>query len=238
LINYWSKLNQLLFSQACMLCAAGNGQTLGLCKACLDSLLWHKTAHCPQCALPSMSSLLCGHCLKSPPAFDATYAMFRYEYPLDSMLQRYKYNHLLNMAETFGELMAQSMVPASHPDNLRVAPDIIIPMPLHPRRLQERGFNQAVEIARIIGKKLKLEVDSQSCRKIKLSAPQVSLPLKERVKNMRGAFDCQTRLDGLHIALVDDVMTTGASLSALASTVKKAGASHVECWLVARTLPY
>jgi predicted amidophosphoribosyltransferase len=110
-------------------------------------------------------------------------------------------------------------------------------MPLHPRRLQERGFNQAVEIARIVGKKLKLEVDSQSCSRIKLSPPQVSLPLKERVRNMRGAFACNSSLDGLRIALLDDVMTTGASLNELAATVKKAGAVHVECWLVARTLP-
>ncbi len=219
-----------------MLCTASNGQAFGLCEACLNSLPWHKAAHCPQCALPSMDGLPCGHCLQAPPAFDATYAMFRYEYPLNSMLQRYKYNHLLNMAETFGELMAQSLAPTSA--NMRAAPDILIPMPLHRSRLQERGFNQAVEIARVVGKKLKLEVDSKSCSRIKHSPPQVSLPMKERVKNMRGAFDCQTRLDGLHIALVDDVMTAGASLNALATTVKKAGASHVECWLVARTLPY
>lgn len=154
------------------------------------------------------------------------------------MLQRYKYNHLMNMAETFGRLMAQSIAHASNPESLHALPDIIIPMPLHPRRLRERGFNQAVEIARVIGKKLKLEVDVRSCSRIKFSPPQVSLPLKERVKNMRDAFDCRTGLDGLRIALLDDVMTTGASLNALANTVKKAGASHVECWLVARTLPY
>jgi ComF family protein len=227
LINYWSKINHWLFSQSCMLCAAADGDSLGVCEACLNDLPWHKTPHCPQCALPSIDSLICGHCLRSPPAFDATHAVFRYDYPLDGMLQRYKYNHLLNMAETFGELMAQSMAPASHPRNLRAVPDIIIPMPLHPRRLQERGFNQAVEIARIVGKKLKLEVDSQSCSRIKLSPPQVSLPLKERVRNMRGAFACKSNLDGLRVALLDDVMTTGASLNELAATVKKAGAVHV-----------
>jgi ComF family protein len=150
------------------------------------------------------------------------------------MLQRYKYNHLLNMAETFGDLLAESIASTSSGS----LPDIIIPMPLHPKRLQERGFNQAVEVARVVGKKLKLDVNSQACSRIKFSPPQVSLPLKNRVKNMRGAFDCKTRLDGLRVALVDDVMTTGASLNALATTVKKAGASHVECWLVARTLPY
>jgi len=150
------------------------------------------------------------------------------------MLQRYKYNHLLNMAETFGTLLGESVTSTAS----AILPDIIIPMPLHPTRLQERGFNQAVELARVIGKNLKLEVNSHACARIKFSPPQVSLPLKERVKNMRGAFDCKIRLDGLRIALIDDVMTTGASLNALAATVKKAGASHVECWLVARTLPY
>ena len=216
-----------------MLCSAPEGGSLGICRDCSQDLPWHTAEYCPQCALASPVNQICGHCLKSPPAFDAAHALFRYEYPLDAMLQRYKYKHLLTMAKTFGELMARRINAAAGP----ACPDIILPMPLHPQRLQERGFNQAVEIGRVLAKRLQLELDIQSCARIKLAPPQVSLPLKARVKNMRGAFACRQNLDGLRIALIDDVMTTGASLNALAKTAKDAGAAHIECWVVARTLP-
>ena len=115
-----------------MLCSAPQGGSLALCAGCLQDLPWYSAGRCPQCALASVENQLCGHCLKSPPTFDYTQALFRYEYPLDAMLQRYKYNHLLALAETFGALMADSISPSSHPD-------IIIPMPLHSQRLAERG---------------------------------------------------------------------------------------------------
>ncbi|WP_320408780.1 phosphoribosyltransferase family protein [Candidatus Methylopumilus turicensis] len=143
-------------------------------------------------------------------------------------MQQYKYQQQLFLAETFANLMLQKL----KPHNI----DLIIPMPLHPNRLQERGFNQSLEIARIIGKRSNIVVNSQAVARIKHSPPQASLPLKERARNMKGAFICHEDLSGLRIALVDDVMTTGASLNALAKAVKAKGAAHVECWLIARTL--
>jgi ComF family protein len=115
--------------------------------------------------------------------------------------------------------------------------DLIMPMPMHQQRLQERGFNQALEIARVIANNTGISLDYSSCQRTKLTPPQASLPLKERIKNIRGVFSCTQNLQGLHIALVDDVMTTGASLNELAKTLKQAGAAHVECWVIARTLP-
>lgn len=211
-----------------MLCAASNGGQLGVCDYCLKDLPWHNAAHCPQCALPAHDNQYCGHCLNAPPDFDATQALFRYEYPFDAMLQHFKYNQRLTMANTFGVLLA---------DSISSRPDVIIPMPLHPQRLQERGFNQSLEIGRVLAKRLNVRLDLQSCVRIKHAPPQASLPLKQRVKNMRGAFRCENGLDGMRVALLDDVMTTGASLNALASAVKKAGAAHVECWILGRTLP-
>jgi ComF family protein len=134
------------------------------------------------------------------------------------------------MADTFGALLANAIQSTTRPD-------VIVPMPLHPQRLQQRGFNQSVEVGRVLAKQLNIKLDTQSCIRTKLAPPQASLPLKQRAKNMRGAFRCDNRLDGLRIALLDDVMTTGASLNALASAVKKAGAAHIECWVLARTLP-
>ncbi|WP_225907016.1 ComF family protein [Methyloradius palustris] len=229
-MDRWLKFNQLIFPQACMLCATSDGGELAICGDCLADLPRHITDQCPQCALPAYQNQLCGHCIASPPAFDVTHALFRYEFPVDAMLQRYKYQHLLNMAQTFAQMIITDLPNAN-------LPDLIIPMPLHPLRLKERGFNQSLEIARIVGKSLNIKVDTQACSRIKSSPPQASLPLKERVKNMQGAFTFNTQLDGLNIALIDDVMTTGASLNSLAKTVKKAGAINVECWVVARTLP-
>lgn len=203
---------------------------MGICLPCQQDLPWHIQAHCPQCALASSDNQICGHCLRAPPAFDRTLALFRYQYPLDAMLQRYKYGHLLSMADTFAGLLL-SKLPVTN------LPDVVIPMPLHPQRLKERGFNQALEIARIVAKMLSMKLDAQACIRTKLTPPQVSLPLKQRVKNMRGAFDCTAQLHGLRVAVLDDVMTTGASLNALATSVKAAGASEVECWVIARTLP-
>lgn len=108
---------------------------------------------------------------------------------------------------------------------------------MHSTRLKQRGFNQALEIARRISKGTQTRLDYTSCQRTKLTPPQASLPLKERIKNIRGVFECRQNLQNLNIAVVDDVMTTGASLNELAKTLKQAGAAHVECWVVARTLP-
>lgn len=145
-------------------------------------------------------------------------------------MQKYKYGNALVMANLFGKLVSAGRAPYS-------LPDLIIPMPLHPQRLQERGFNQAVEIARVVAKELGLPLDIHACKRVKFSAPQVTLPLKQRVQNMRNAFVCDRPLEGLKIALLDDVMTTGASLNALAAAVRKAGAASIECWVLARTQP-
>jgi ComF family protein len=115
--------------------------------------------------------------------------------------------------------------------------DLMIPMPMHSTRLKERGFNQALELARIISKSMQIKLDYTTYKRVKLTPPQASLPLKERIKNIYNVFSCQQNLLGLNIAIVDDVMTTGASLNELAKTLKKAGAAHVECWVIARTLP-
>jgi len=110
-----------------------------------------------------------------------------------------------------------------------------MPMPLHPQRLQARGFNQSLEIAKVIAKQRDIKLDSTSCSRIKNTPPQASLAPKERIKNMKGAFDCKGTFNGMHIALIDDVMTTGASLNELAKTLKQAGANKISCYVIART---
>jgi len=222
-----------LFKQRCLLCVANDGGELGICDGCNSDLPWHSKPHCPQCGLDS-NGLLCGSCINSPPAFDATFSLFTYDFPLDSMMQRYKYGNMLNLGYIFGQMLGKKT-------NLADV-DLIIPMPMHPMRLKERGFNQSLEIAKIITKSHPEKLDFTSALRQKHTPPQASLPLKERVKNIKGAFkinvDSVDNFKNKRIAIVDDVMTTGASLNELAKTLKKVGAEHVECWVIARTMPH
>lgn len=141
---------------------------------------------------------------------------------------------MLHLAGTFATLFSQKLAAKNNTGDI----DLIIPMPLHPQRLKERSFNQSLEIAKLLAKQHHTPLDYSSCIRTKYTPPQASLPLKERTKNIKGVFDVNAELSNKRIAIVDDVMTTGASLNELAKTLKKAGATHVECWVVARTLPH
>ena len=246
LLNKWLKnsqmsnlthLTKLIFKQNCITCAQHieniSPNIHAVCRECLNDLPWQPDSSCPQCGLAS-SGMVCGSCINSPPDFDATRAVFLYAYPIDAMMLRYKYGSMLNLGNTFGEFLTEKVNVEDCLKNI----DLIIPMPMHPQRLKERGFNQALEIAKVLTKNCKEKLNYKSVERQTLTPPQASLPLKERVKNIKGAFKVNADLGGKRIAIVDDVMTTGASLNELAKTLKKAGASHVECWVVARTLPH
>lgn len=238
-INHLSKIGdfwQSLFKQNCLLCDGYLNTTeensVAICSACLGDMPWQTNTACSQCGLASDGNI-CGSCLANPPAFDATHAVFLYHYPIDAMMVRYKYGNMLRLSNTFGQLLTQQLAPKGLMDHI----DLVIPMPMHPKRIQERGFNQAHEIAKVMIKNSATTLDFKSATRIKLTPPQASLPLKARVNNIKGAFSVSANLAGKRIAIVDDVMTSGASLNELAKTLKKAGAEHVECWVIARTLP-
>jgi ComF family protein len=180
--------------------------------------------------LPTPDGQRCGACLKRPPAFDATRAACDYAFPVDRLIQALKYDSRLALAALLGELLAAAA--QSMP-----APDRLVAMPLHPARIRARGFNPSREIARVVADALAIPLDADSCRRVRDTPPQVALAYAARRRNVRGAFACNARLDGEHVALIDDVMTTGTSLDELAATLKAAGACSVSCWIVARTLP-
>lgn len=219
---------QSWLSQPCLLCGA---RSVGgpLCPACLEDLPLLPAACCPRCALPTPDGALCGGCLKQPPAFVQARAVYLYDHPADILVQALKYRGQLALAAFLAEHMARRV--AAHP-----LPDLIIPMPLHARRLRERGFNQAAEIGRRLAGQLGVPCRPDACRRVRDTPPQVALPLRARKRNMRKAFACGADLRGLRVALLDDVMTSGASLDELAGTVLAAGASEVESWVVARAV--
>lgn len=217
----------VLLPQDCFLCAAPSGDSL-LCPACAASLPYLTAERCPVCALPTPGANLCGACLKQAPHFDATQALFRYEFPLDRLVQSLKYAHRLASAGFLGQALAQL------PTLFR--PDLILPVPLAPARLAERGFNQALEIARPLARALGAPLEIGHAHRRRDTAPQASLPWKERKQNIRHAFECEIDLAGKSVLVVDDVMTTGATLDELARTLKAHGAARVENRVLARAL--
>lgn len=201
------------------------------CAACDRALPYLEAAHCPSCALPTPTGEVCGRCLQHPPLFTRTAAVFGYAFPLDKLIQAMKYGEQLVLAHAFAQKLAHRI----DKNNL---PDCVIPMPLHPAKLRERGFNQSQLLAAKVARELDIELLQHACRRVRNTPPQSALPWKERKKNMRDAFCCDADLTGKRVALVDDVLTTGASLNALAEAVRKRGAIEISAWVVARTLPH
>jgi ComF family protein len=217
-----------LLTQDCLLCGAVSGAAI-VCSACVGDLPRLPAQHCPQCALPTPTGERCGRCLAKPPHYDATLAAFLYDFPVDKLVQSFKYAHRLALGAYFGQQLAALSKACSV--------DFLMPLPLHPQRLRERGFNQALELARPLAAAHGWAIDTQHCSRIRHTPAQAQLPWRERAKNIRGAFDCSVDLSGKKIALVDDVMTTGASLNECARTLKLHGAAQVTVIVLARALP-
>ena len=219
------KLASLLFGGSCFLCR-GTARRL-LCAACESDLPRLAMPLCPRCALPSPGALVCGRCLSESPAYDATLAALAYDFPADALVHALKFRGELALAPLLAGLLADKLGAE------RV--DCVVPVPLSARRLRERGYNQAAEIARHLRRN---GLELALCERTRDSPPQIELPYAERQRNVRGAFRCTRALIGARVAVVDDVMTTGATLHEIARTLKGAGATHVVNWVVARTLAH
>jgi ComF family protein len=187
----------------------------------------------PRCAAHASAGQLCGACLAEAPAFDETVAAFGYAFPLDRLLQSYKFNENLSLTAMFSAALLAA-VRQHHTQPESTLPDRVIALPLARKRLAERGFNQSALLAELVAKELGIGYAPYGLLKVRDTPPQAGLDRAARLKNVRGAFDCGESLAGLRIALVDDVMTTGATLSEAAKLLKKAGASFVSAWVVAR----
>ena len=225
-LNIGRKIGASLLAQDCLLCQAASGEQL-LCQACARELPWAASA-CPRCALAGAGNVECGACLSARPHYDASRAAFVYTYPVDVLIQSLKYGGQLALAGLFARQMHRDIGRA-------LGVDLILPLPLHPLRLAERGFNQAAEIAKVLSRLTGIAMDARLGLRVRNTAAQAALPWHERAANMRGAFACDGELAGLRIAAVDDVMTTGATLDEFARTLKRSGAARVENWVVART---
>lgn len=227
--NYLAPLTRLIAPAQCRFCGSASvSDEEDLCAACRAGLPWNAPA-CPGCALPSALPVLCAECQRRPRAFDTAWTAFVHAAPVRSAVVSLKYRARFDQSRLLGRLMADAL--ARRPDPL---PQLLLPVPLHRWRLMRRGYNQALELARAISKRLDIEVDASAAKRTRATPSQVKQTAAQRRRNLRGVFRMDRDLDGIHVALLDDVMTTGATLEELARAARAAGAARIEAWAVTR----
>jgi ComF family protein len=203
--------------------------------ACETELPW-LGEHCQTCALPlPAAGLTCGQCLKQPPAFERVVAPWTYNFPIDSLITRFKHSAQWPLGHLLGELLAQSLQHRFDDDLPR--PDALVPVPMAARRLRQRGFNQAAMLARWLSERLDVPSDERLLSRTQDTNAQQDLSAAARKKNLQHAFALapDVSVKNRHLALVDDVLTTGATAQALACLLMDAGATRVDVYCLART---
>lgn len=223
------RLLRVLLPPRCLLCAAIGVDGRDLCAGCRADLPINRCC-CPRCALPLDIAAICGRCLKREPHFDVAWVPFVYGHPLDLLETRFKFGADL----AAGRVLADSMLERAMLDRPAL-PDLIMPIPLHVRRLRQRGYNQAQQLLLPLAKALGIKVDLQALRRLRDTPPQTGLDAKSRRRNLAGAFALRDDIRWPdHVAVFDDVMTTGSTLDECARLLHKAGVARVDVWALAR----
>lgn len=233
--NWITNIQNFLLPGRCCLCKQPTELGAAICAPCLGELP-RNIKPCPGCALPLPDGAdwnqPCGHCTSKPPIATGVYTPYLYAEPVSSLIQQFKFNRKMHLAPLFGRLLAGHL---SHWAGYQ-APDCIVPVPLHPVRLRQRGFNQSLELARVVAGALHCPVAAQLCRRNRATLTQSELRGQQRRSNVRGAFSTHPEAKGLHIAIIDDVITTGETTHELCRSLLEAGASRVQIWAVARAI--
>lgn len=236
--TFFNTAINLFFPATCILCNIPTHSEKDICQACASDLPQLKNS-CPQCAFPisvnaGTTQLKCGRCLRYAPSYDATIALYYYQEPVARLITQLKFNHQLKYARLLGELLTDGLLKRQQQGYL--LPEVIIPVPLHILRLRERGFNQSLEIARIVAKRLHLPIDISSCQRQRATLAQSSLPAKQRKRNIQNAFKVLQPITVKHVSILDDVVTTGHTVHELGKQLRKAGIQTIDVWCCARTI--
>jgi len=230
--NRFDIIQNFLLPPRCILCGHPGVDSQDICCACYDDLVKNQDC-CDQCGYSFdaayKTNQRCGQCLKSPPAFDKTYAPFIYQYTLRYLITQLKFHRQYKNARLLGYILATQLKSVAR------KPEIIIPVPLHPIRYKERGFNQSFEIAKTVSKLLDIPIDHRSCLRQRNTRHQIDLPAKQRHDNIKQAFSLKKPIIAKHIAILDDVMTTGSTVNELARLLKKSGIAQIDIWVCGRT---
>lgn len=229
--NWLNIIQDYLLPPTCLLCGNRGVDSRDLCAGCRRDL--PRNHHCcPQCAQllepAAVAHIPCGRCLSLPPAFDKTYAPFIHAGAIRYLITSLKFKAEYKNARLLGQLLAEQLRQTAE------MPDLILPVPLHKSRYRERGFNQSIEIARTVGRELHIPLDLTTCRRHLDTPHQSRLTAEQRRKNLKNAFAVVKPVNARHIAILDDVMTTGSTVRELASVLKKAGIEKVDVWVSAR----
>lgn len=216
-----------LLPPTCLLCLAPGSPDTDLCHDCITDLPW-VTHACQRCGEPlALPGPVCGRCWQYPPPYLQCIAPLLYATPVDRLIQAFKQGNLL-----FGHALAQAIAPRLQPEQ---RPDLLLPVPLHPSRRKTRGFNQALEISTVIARHAGIPIDPTLCQRVIDTPAQRLLDRRKRQQNLRGAFIASNKARDQHVGIVDDVVTTGATVSEIATTLQRAGASAVSVFALART---
>ncbi len=229
--TFISRLIERIYPPRCLLCQQPGIDKLDICANCYAQLPWN-TRSCKQCAIPladkNETEVLCGHCQKKAPFFDAAYSVFRYEADIVNMVHQFKFHQKLAFGRLLGTLISHKI------QNLPVKPDCILPVPLFKSRLRHRGFNQSIELANVLSRALQIPVLTNHVVRTRNTETQTGLNAKQRRKNIKGAFEMVKPVLVKHVAIVDDVITTASTVNELARILKRGGTERVDVYSVAR----
>ena len=230
--KFLKKLQTLLLPYHCVLCH-NKASDYDLCEACKADLP-HIEKACSTCAmpLPVETSQPCGFCQQKSPFYDRTISVFYYQDPINHMMSQFKFHQKLLYGKLFSNLLISKIQTELATEEL---PDIILPIPLHASRLRERGYNQALELARPLAKVLKLNLDYTSLVRVRATAQQALTDEAHREKNVKGAFRLRKKLNVKHVGLIDDVITTAHTMNECSRVLKEAGVEKITLLAVART---
>lgn len=211
----------------CVLCGGDGEPGLDLCAGCRDELPWRRHA-CTRCARPLAGPGICGSCQRRPPVFDSARAAFDYAPHVDWLVHRFKFGGRLECGRVLSECLARALAGRDV-----AMPEALVPVPLHRARLRRRGFDQAVEVARLLGRRLGIPLMPKVLVRGRATEQQSALDAVQRRRNLRGAFRVKAPAPR-HVALVDDVLTTGSTVSECARVLKRSGCRRLDIWVLAR----
>jgi len=232
MVNNWRNIIQdYLLPPTCILCGDSGFDSQDICQPCYKDI--QRNIHCCyRCAeifeTANSTPQLCGYCLSHTVAFDETHAPFIHQGIVRFLIASLKFKRQYKNARLLGSLLA------NHLEKTAELPDLIIPTPLHPLRYKERSFNQSFEISKTVARQLKLTIDNKSCIRQRDTQHQTTLSAKQRHQNIKNAFKVIKPIIADHVAIIDDVMTTGSTANELARTLKKSGVARIDVWVCAR----
>lgn len=228
LTKSWQRLRHFVLPLRCLLCSAAGADGIDLCADCAAELPRNRSC-CMRCALPlATSAQLCGECQRRAPPWDAAWAPFRYGWPLDRLESRYKFGADLAAGRVLSTLWRREPCPGG-------LPQLLLTVPLHRSRLRQRGYNQALELAHPLARSLGVPLHHDALQRIRRTDAQTELDALGRRRNVRGAFALRADITlPAHVAILDDVMTTGATLAECVRVLRRAGVPRVDVWALAR----